>query len=96
MALNAGTEKCDMMTLNAELKTNAGSECWNWECGSERQNENTTLNAKRKIDMMALNVELKMQRDNDGEICPSVACYYNSQSTKNAWKRLHESQMMLC
>ena len=31
--------------------------------------------------MMALNVELKMQGDNKGEICPSVACCYNSQST---------------
>ena len=40
MALNAGTEKCDMMTLNAELKTNAGSSA---------EIENVALNAKMKI-----------------------------------------------
>ena len=37
--------------------------------GSERQTEDVALNAK-----------MKMQGDNEGEICPSVACCYNSQS----------------
>ena len=30
---------------------------------------------------VALNAKMKMQGDNEGEICPSVACCYNSQST---------------
>ena len=87
--------KRDMMALNVELRTNDGSECWNWEYDPERQNENVTLNVKRKKEMMALNVELKMQGDNEGEICPSVACCYNSQSMGRVWERLHESQKML-
>ena len=46
------------------------------------ETENATLNAKRKRDMMALYAKLKMQGDNEREICPSVACRYNSQSTR--------------
>ena len=86
--------KCDMMTLNEELKP------WlwtpNWRCNFEHQTKDATLNANRKRDMTALNVELKMQGDNEGEICPSVTYYYNSQSMEMAWNRLYESQMMLC
>ena len=58
-----------MMALNIELRTNDGSEF---------QTEDATLNIKRKKDIMALNVKLKMQGDNEGKICPSVACHYNS------------------
>ena len=78
-----------------KLKTNVGSERWNWECGSKCQNENATLNPKRKRDLMALNVKLKMQGDSEGKICPSVACRYNSYSIGRVWKRLRESQKML-
>ena len=41
-----------MMALNAELRTNDGSEC---------QTGYVTLNAKWKRDMMALNTKLEMR-----------------------------------
>ena len=100
MALNAKTENA-MMILNIETKNammilNIETEKRWWRLlmpklrsndGSERRNWET---------MMAMNAKLKVQGDNEGEICPSVACCYNSQSTEMVWKRLHESQMMLC
>ena len=81
------------MVLNAETERRR----WLWtlklrsDDDSERQNENATLNTKRERDMMALNVELKMQRDNEGKICPNVACCYNSQSMEMVWNKLHEN-----
>ena len=106
MALNAETEKRwwlwtpklrsnDMMTSNAD---------WKKMLDLSAETENAALNAKMKMrlwtpngkrDLMASNVKLKMQEDNEGKICPNVACYYNSQSMGRVWKRLHESQKML-
>ena len=95
MALNAETEKRWWLWM-PKLRSDDGSNRRNWECGFERQNKNANLNAKWKRNLMALNVKLKMQGNNEGNICPSVACRYNSQSIGNFWKRLHESQKMLC
>ena len=67
------TPNCnEMVAVNAQLWTDI------YECQAERD-ESERYNWE---DMVALNVELKMQGDDEREICPSVVCCHNSQSTR--------------
>ena len=96
MDLNVETEK-RWWLWTSKLRSNNGSECQNWEWWQ--------LWMPKLRMMMALIVEtmkqwwlwtprLKMQGENEWRICPSVACYYSSQSSEMVLKRLHESQMI--
>ena len=60
MALNA---KIENTTLSVNPGSDDGSEHWNWECDSERQNWKAMVALNAKTREVALNAELKVWHD---------------------------------